>query len=166
MKKILCISDIHIPTRIETFPYENIIKKINIYEIDYVFGLGDYVDINGLNKLYLFNKQVYAISGNMDDEMVKIQIDTKIQLKIENVEIGLIHGWGPPYDLRERIRKEFDNVNLICFGHTHESFFKEENGIYFFNPGAICGDKNGNNRSFGILTLDDTKIKADIIELI
>lgn len=165
MKKILCISDLHIPTRIESFPYKKILKKLDIDKIDYVFGLGDYVSINGLNKLYLFNKIVYAVYGNMDDEMVKIQIESKIVLKIEEVEIGLIHGFGPPWDLRERIRKEFDNVRLICFGHTHESFFKEENDIYFFNPGAICGDKSGNNRSLGILTIEGANIKGEIIEL-
>ncbi|HOJ63126.1 MAG TPA: metallophosphoesterase [Spirochaetota bacterium] len=165
MTRILCVSDIHIPTRRKDFPYDQIVKKIKNISIDYVFGLGDYVSIDGLNKLYLFEKKVYAVSGNMDDEIVKYEINTKINLEIEGLRIGLIHGWGPPWDLRDRIRKEFDNVDLICFGHTHEKFFKEENGIYFFNPGAICGDKHGENKSFGILTINDRDIKADFINL-
>lgn len=165
MKNILCISDIHIPTRIEEFPYDKVRKKIKDIPLDYVFGLGDYVTIDSLNKLYLFEKKVYAVYGNMDDEMVKCEIETKINLTIEDTNIGLIHGWGPPWDLRERIRREFDNVNLICFGHTHEKFFKEENGIYFLNPGAICGDKSGNNKSFAILTIDGKDIKVNFFDL-
>ena len=166
MTRILCVSDIHIPTRRKDFPYDQIVKKIKNISIDYVFGLGDYVSIDGLNKLYLFEKKVYAVSGNMDDEIVKYEINTKINLEIEGLRIGLIHGWGPPWGMRERIRKEFNNVDLICFGHTHKKFFKEENGIYFFNPGAISGERYKKNKSFGILTINQRDIKVDFFDLI
>ena len=171
MTRILCISDIHISDRIKIFPYEQIKEKIKDIPIDYVFRLGDYVTIDGFNKLYLFEKKVYAVLGNNDYKNFKKDkshrmIELKYNLKIEGLNIGLMHGWGPPWGMRERIRKEFNNVDLICFGHTHKKFFKEENGIYFFNPGAISGERYKKNKSFGILTINQRDIKVDFFDLI
>jgi putative phosphoesterase len=157
MKRILVLSDLHIPSSLKKFPSE--ILKPYITKADMIFGLGDYTTQAGINFLFGFNKEIHLVSGNMDDHIVKSQLPVKLKIKVEDVNIGLIHGWGAPYGLREKIFKEFNDVDLICYGHTHSSYFKKENGIYFFNPGSICGQ----NPSFGILTINKNKIKSNII---
>lgn len=157
MTKILVLSDIHFPTHLKSFPIEIIRNYIN--DVDILFGLGDYDSQLGLDYLYCFNKEVYAVSGNMDDHIIKQNLSAILTVNIEEINIGLIHGWGAPLGLREKIRNSFSNVNVICYGHTHSPYFEKENDIFFFNPGSICGRKP----SFGILKIDKSDIKGEII---
>jgi uncharacterized protein len=157
LKTIFVVSDIHYGSRLNKIPYEKINKYVKT--ADYIFALGDYENSEGLNFLYSFGKEVYAVAGNMDTGNPSFSLPDILTLDIEKVSIGLIHGWGGHYGLRDKIRKRFNTPDLICYGHTHESFFKKENGIYFFNPGSLCGEKT----SFGILKIDGKSIKAEII---
>lgn len=159
MKTIVVLSDIHYPTRLNIFPYEKIEPYIK--KADYVFGLGDYDTREGLDLLYGFNKDLYAVSGNMDDYSIKASLPSIITVKIENVNVGLAHGWGAPFGLREKILKQFTDVDLICYGHTHSEYFKKDYSVWFFNPGSVSGA----NPSFGFLTIDKKKIDAKIIRL-
>lgn len=158
MTSILVLSDIHIPTRMKEFPYKLFENRIK--DIDIIFALGDYVEESVIDILYSFKRDLYLVSGNMDDVTIKSKLPVKLEIKIEDLKIGLIHGWGAPLGIRERIKEEFDSVNLICYGHTHSSFFNKEKNIYFFNPGALCDEKN----SFGILKIKNREIlEASII---
>jgi uncharacterized protein len=159
LKRILVLSDLHIPTRLKKFPYEKVNKYIK--DVDFIFGLGDYNTQEGLQYLYSYGKEVFAVSGNMDEYSITYNLPDKMIVNIEEFEIGLIHGWGSHSGIREKIIRRFDKIDLICYGHTHESFFGKENGINFFNPGSLCGT----NASFGILSIDKKKIKAEIIKI-
>ena len=157
MNKILVFSDIHFPTYLKNFPVEIIEKYID--NIDLIFGLGDYDSQLGLDYLYCFNKEVYAVSGNMDDYVIKQNLSPNLTVTINNINIGLIHGWGSPIGLRDKIRNVFNDVKIICYGHTHSVYNDWENDIYFFNPGSICGKKP----SFGILKIGEDYIDGEII---
>lgn len=157
MTKLVVFSDIHIPARIKEFPYKKIMPFMQ--DIDVIFGLGDYNSQKSLDILYGFGKKVFCVKGNMDP--ANINLTDKLTIKIENVIIGLIHGWGASFNLRKKIKKEFTSVDLICYGHTHSPFWGEENGSFYFNPGAICNLPP----SFGILSIDDRLITAKIINI-
>jgi len=129
MKKILVLSDIHFPTNLKNFPMGKISKYIN--DVDIIFGLGDYDSPLGLDYLYCFDKEVFAVSGNMDDYSVKQNLSAILTVNIEELNIGLIHGWGAPFGLRDKIRNSFSNVDVICYGHTHSPYLKKENEIFF-----------------------------------
>lgn len=157
MTKILVLSDIHFPTNINNFPIEIINKYNDVIKI--IFGLGDYVSQLGYDYLYSFNKDVYAVAGNMDDSVIKQNLPSVLEVKVENTIIGLIHGWGAPFGIRERIRRQFKDINVICYGHTHTAYFEKEDDIFYFNPGSICGNKP----SFGILKIEKNEIDGEII---
>lgn len=165
MKKIAVFSDLHIPSRMKEMPF----KKLEPYKIqvDMIFGLGDYVNQDSLDCLYAFNKQVHAVCGNMDSLFLKETLPFKLFVHVEEVKIGLTHGWGAPFQIKERIYKEFiasiknHDIDAICYGHTHSSYYGELNKVKFFNPGSLSGHPS----TFGILTVDHKKIKTEIIEI-
>jgi len=82
MKKILVLSDLHIPTRMDKFPYEHIISRID--SIDLVFGLGDFVEQRALDELNSFGKEVIAVCGNMDHPGLSLKLPKKTTINIEN----------------------------------------------------------------------------------
>jgi putative phosphoesterase len=159
MKKIAVFSDMHIPTSLASFPMEGVIPHMD--GVGLLFGLGDYVTRESFDVLYSFGIPVYCVAGNMDDQTVKSQLPAKLTLRIEDVDIGLIHGWGGSFRIREKLIKEFEGINLVCYGHTHEAFTGNLNDVLFFNPGSVCGS----NGSFGIIEIDGINIKPAIIRL-
>lgn len=166
MKKIAVFSDIHIPTRLKSFPYDKV--KPYLDYVDLVFGLGDYVNQDSLDYLYAFDRQVYAVYGNMDHSFLKETLTSRLTVKVEGLTIGLTHGWGAPYKIRERILRDFftgddgnPTVDLICYGHTHNEYYNEELGLRFFNPGALSGP----HPTFGIITVKDRDLETKIIRI-
>jgi len=59
-------------------------------------------------------------------------------LEIGGVRIGLIHGWGPPAGLAERVRAAFADTPLDClvFGHSHVPLCQREGALLLSTRGA------------------------------
>ena len=109
--------------------------------VDLIIHCGDFIArdvLGGLSAL----KEVRAVHGNMDSpELQRLLPDRQI-LEIDGRKIGIIHGFGPPVAIERRLRRTFDAVDIIIYGHSHISQNKVIDGILFFNPGSgrkSCG---------------------------
>jgi len=97
---------------------------------------------------------------------VRSRLPQKSVIQLGNFQIGLMHGWGSPHHLSERVREQFAGEKLDCivFGHSHQPYDKIEEGILMFNPGSPTDRRFALKRTLGILHLDD-KIHGEHIEL-
>ena len=75
----------------------------------------------------------------------------KYERENQGYRIGLIHGWGSPEGLEERIMGEFLNVDAIVYGHSHKPVNHVREGILLFNPGTATGFSSTGVHTFGIL---------------
>lgn len=159
--KIGVISDTHIPQRANTIPSE-VLEGFR--GVDLILHAGDLVDIAVLKELKKI-ASVKAVVGNMDSAVVSKDLPKKEIIKVNNFKIGLIHGYGSPIGLKERIRREFDDkIDMIIFGHSHKPEMVTEDGILFFNPGSPTDKFFSPYRSYGIVEIND-KIEAKIIKI-
>jgi putative phosphoesterase len=150
--KIGVVSDTH-ATSFTQLP-DQILRTLA--EVDLIIHTGDFVArdvLDGLKQL----GEVKAVQGNMDSEELKRILPEKELLEIEGKRIGIIHGWGSPHGIDDRVGGMFDDVDIIVYGHSHYSQNEVKRGILFFNPGRA---KN----SFGILTIDQ-EVSGEIINL-
>jgi putative phosphoesterase len=150
--KIGVISDTH-ATSFDQLPDQ--ISR-TLAEVDLIIHTGDFVArdvLDGLKRL----GEVKAVAGNMDSEELKRILPEKETLVIEGKRVGIIHGWGSPYGIDDRVGGMFDDVDIIVYGHSHYSQNELKKGILFFNPGQA---KN----SFGILTIGQ-EVRGEIINL-
>jgi len=125
-------------------------------EVDLIVHAGDFVVkdvLDGLKQL----RELKAVRGNMDSDEIKQLLPERELLEIEGKKIGVIHGWGSPYGIDDRVGGMFDDVDIIVYGHSHYSQNELKRGILFFNPGQA---KN----SFGILTIGQ-EVRGEIINL-
>ena len=60
--------------------------------------------------------------------------------------------------------KEFKNVDIIVFGHSHKPINEQKNGVLLFNPGSPTDNIFAPFQSVGILELDKGK-KGTIIKI-
>lgn len=158
--KIGVISDTHLSKPTEALHYIN--EKI-FADVAMVLHAGD---LTRLAILEAFSgKDVIAVAGNMDRHDVTAKLSQKELIEIEGYRIGLVHGWGSPKALEDRVFNCFQQVHAIVYGHTHRASNRLRDGVLMFNPGAFSGTFLwGRDRSVGILTVNDG-IKGTLVQI-
>lgn len=155
--KIGVLSDTHL-TRV-TQDLERLVEA-HFREVDLVIHAGDMVGLPVYR--YLQHLPLEAVTGNMDEAALRDELPGKKTLTVGAVTIGLMHGWGSPVGLEERLRREFSGVDIIVYGHSHLPVNHRSGGILFFNPGSASGFRH--EPTIGLLHLEDG-IRGEIIKL-
>jgi len=157
--KIGVISDTHLPgydQRLET-----IVNK-HFGDVDIIIHAGDLVDLRVLD--IFADKEIKAVCGNMDYPSVKEELPEQLLFEIKGFQFGVIHGWGSPAGIEERILARLGKLDCIVYGHTHIPACHKSGGVFFFNPGSPTDKRFAAHRSLGILEIDKD-IKGRIINL-
>jgi putative phosphoesterase len=150
--KIVVLADTHVSL------LRHIPKRIidAICTVDLIIHAGDFTAVQVLKGLKQL-REVRAVQGNMDSMELRTILPVKEILEVENQRIGITHGSGGPWGIEERVRRVFegDQIDIIIYGHSHQSQNKVTDDILFFNPGKAID-------SFGILMIDGG-VKGEII---
>lgn len=159
--KILVLSDTHIPIAAQDLP-EEIYRAIE--GVDMIFHAGDLIDAGVLEKLKSL-KETRAVCGNMDSKELCMTLNTKEVINIGKFKIGLIHGYGAPSEIMPTVRREFDKVDVLVFGHSHAAMNVTKDGVLYFNPGSPTDKIFASKNSYGILEVTDKNIEGIIVEI-
>ena len=147
--KIGVISDTHLTD------YDDKMRRSvaeHFSDVDMILHAGDMVD---LRVLEIFGgKEVKAVCGNMDNYSVREKLPENLLFEIKGFKFLLIHGWGSPLDIEERISAGFKNVDCIVYGHTHKPANHKKDNVLFFNPGSAVDRYFASSRTIGILEID------------
>lgn len=157
--KIGVLSDTHLHRLTGDFRY---ILDEFLWDVDLIFHVGDFVSEEVVD--FLSEKNFHGVHGNMDPLEVKEMLPEKKVIQLGPYRLGLIHGDGSSSKLEERIHSEFQNVDVIVYGHSHRAANHVKDGILLFNPGTATGFSYSKNHSFGILELGET-IRGEIIPI-
>jgi len=150
--KIGVLSDTHIHLAEEISP--EVVKAFS--NVDLIVHAGDFVGsqvLEGLKRL----GEVKAVHGNMDSMELRGLLPEKELLVVGGKKIGIIHGWGGPEGIEQKVRELFDDVDIIIYGHSHRANIERIGDVLFFNPGP-------GYKSFGILTIEED-VKGEIVKL-
>lgn len=135
MKSLFVFSDLHYPNRTKDKDLLGKLEKL-ITENDITIGCGDYVSENIIELVQHTAKNYFLVKGNMD--FFDLNLPQMISIKIEDLNIGIIHGDGAPFGIEKRIIKRFELLpDVVFYGHTHTKENKNINNIHFINPGAL-----------------------------
>ena len=157
--KIGVISDTHLDN-IADHLGERILKHFK--DVDMILHAGDVVQLSVLD---LFSdKEVKLVAGNMDSWEIKQSAPIKQVIQIEDYKLGLIHGWGSPVGIEDRILKEFDDIDILVYGHTHNAASFIKSGVQFFNPGSPTDKRFTTKNTIGILNIGN-QISSQIITI-
>ena len=99
----------------------------------------------------------------MDPLEIRSEFPRKRVIDISGFKIGLIHGWGWGCKTEALIRDQFDDVDVIVYGHTHIPANHRVKEVLFFNPGSPTRPSVGKG-TIGILRVEE-KITGEIIEI-
>ena len=152
--RILVISDVHSKASI-------ISKFVLKTKPDYIFFLGDGLSSLNAQINNFDNNKIFKVKGNCD---LLTDEPTNLIVELENIKFLLTHGHG--FNVKNGLVELFEyakkqNVDFVCFGHTHKPFNESINNIKFFNPGSL-GSSRAEENSFGIIEIEDKKITQKI----
>ena len=168
MTRILVISDTHYPNkRIPGKFYDLLFDEVGSCIYDGIIHCGDIQEIEFYEELLGVDIPVYAVLGNNYDFMLERQLPRRRILLIEDVRIGIVHGNGSFAKAIDNARREFsgEEVDLVCFGHSHVSTIEKIGEREYFNPGSLTSSRSGSN-SYGVLEVDGGIIKMHIEKLV
>lgn len=158
--KIGVLSDTHL-TRVT--PAFKLLVKTYFTDVDLILHAGDMVGLTVHE--FLQPLGVEAVRGNMDEGNLKTILPAKKTLTFGGVKIGLIHGWGSAQGLEGRIRSEFDHMDCLVYGHSHQPANHRSDGVLFFNPGSASGIGFFGKPTIGFIHIDDSGIKGEILAI-
>ena len=154
------LSDTHVPAIVRALPA----ALFDLFKgVDLILHAGDIIDMSVLDELRTI-APVEAVAGNMDASEVHFNLPYKKIIPLGKYSAGLIHGNYKIEVQREMIRKEFDSVDLIVYGHSHTPFWGKVNGVYFLNPGSPTDKRYAPYNSVALLDVGD-ELKAEIIRI-
>jgi uncharacterized protein len=163
MVRIGVLSDTHLPDSGEAFAFLQELAARHFADVELILHAGDLVAPALLTAFAPC--PVYGVRGNMDPAAPELPL--KRIVPVAGLQLGLIHGWGPPAGLLDRIRREFADTPLDClvFGHSHEPLCRREGGLLLFNPGSATDRRDQPGCSVGLLEIEGGAIRGRIIML-
>lgn len=112
--------------------------------------------------------KVVAVPGNGDYYGWNPAVKSEAEIEISGKKVYVLHGhqrnirvdytWESPPHGGESLKK----YDLVIFGHTHipEEFYFGK--AIFFNPGSISRPRSSAGKTYGIITIEEGKIKTEI----
>jgi putative phosphoesterase len=159
MMKIGVISDTHLRHYDERL--RGIVEEY-FRDVEIILHAGDLVALEVLD--VFAGKEVKAVYGNMDGDDIRNRLSEKMLIELGGFRIGLIHGWGMPFGLEKKLRKQFDQIDCLVYGHTHHASNRSKDGVLYFNPGSAMDKRFAKKNTIGILEIGDT-ITGRIIDV-
>ncbi len=154
--KIGVVSDTHLVK--DDGSFQKLTEKF-FKDCDLIVHCGDIVN----EEIFLpVKKEIIAVRGNMD---ISSALPIKREITILEKKIGIIHGYGAPTGIRDRIKKEFQEVDCILYGHTHYPYCNKEDDILFLNPGSAFDRRWAPKNTIGYLYITTDNIRGEIKEI-
>jgi putative phosphoesterase len=135
-------------------------------EAELILHAGDVCTADVLEELSGY-APVQVVLGNNDRPDVAAWGATEtLQLRIDGLELGMVHDSGPAAGRIARLRRRFPTADLVIFGHSHIPMDQSADGFRIFNPGSPTDKRRQPHRTLGLLTIEDGSLTdASIIEL-
>lgn len=129
----------------------------NHTDVDHILHCGD--SLMSSEEIYELN--MICVSGNNDkNEQPDMQI-----LNFDCVRILLTHGHLEDVNSSllslGYLAKEND-IDIVCFGHTHYVALEEVDNVVYINPGALYNPFSKYGKTYALITLNIDTIKVEI----
>jgi len=158
--KVGVISDTHVPGAARSLPP----AVFDIFSgVELILHAGDIVEQSVLDELAKI-APVEAVAGNMDGNELHLRLPARKVLTLGRFSVGMTHGKYRIDMQKEMIRKDFGDVDLIVFGHSHMPVWEKAFGVWYLNPGSPTDRRYAPYNSVALLTIDDT-LTAEIVRL-
>lgn len=154
MVRIGVLSDTHsyIDSKVKNF----------LKPVDEIWHAGDVGSIGILDELKSL-AEVRAVYGNIDDNLLRQELNKTEIFTVENAKIVLTHIGGYPKRYEQNVKRllQKEQPNIFVCGHSHilKVIFDNELNLLHLNPGAAGKYGFHHMRTMLRFTIDNNNIK-------
>ncbi|TWT24878.1 metallophosphoesterase family protein [Planomicrobium sp. CPCC 101110] len=154
MKKIVIVSDTHIPMRAKKLP-QTLVDACQ--KADFIIHAGDWQTLDVYYEFAAY-AETDGVTGNVDPWEISDRFGKSKILTFDDLRIGVVHGDGIRQTTEQRALDTFrdEKVDIIVFGHSHIPVMREVDGIILFNPGSPTDKRMQPQYSFGVLEIGES----------
>jgi putative phosphoesterase len=157
------IADTHLPRGGRRLP-ERCVERLRAAEL--IVHAGDFVAASVLEQLRRLGPPVAAVSGNVDEPLLRAQLPERRLLDAGGVTLGLVHDAGPTAGRLKRLRRWFPQARGVIFGHSHIPLHESSaDGFQIFNPGSPTERRRAPVHTMGLARVADGQIEFELVEL-
>ena len=156
--KLLVISDTHIPGAAPELP---LVLRRAAERMEGIVHAGDYTSLTTVEQLREMGP-FYGVAGNMDSREVRQLLPSQLVVELAGVQVGIIHGWGPPQGLAERVLQALPKVEVLIFGHSHQPLCERRGRVLLLNPGSPTDRFYAKVNTYAVLYLGEGPPRAEI----
>jgi hypothetical protein len=160
--RVAIISDTHMPRGPRTLP-ERCVELLR--SADAILHAGDLTRIEVLRDLQALGPPVHAVHGNVDDARLKATLPERVVVPLGGVRVGIVHIAGARTGRLERLRRAFEDVDAVVFGHSHMPEHEERDGFQIFNPGSPTERRRAPTKTMGLATVAAGSISFELVHL-
>jgi putative phosphoesterase len=163
MKRLVLISDTHM----RGTPTLPAVLVAAIEAADLVVHAGDFATLE-MYEWLAARKPVLCARGNMDEARLAVRLPEVGEEVVLGHRIGVIHGWGAPRGLVERIADHIDPTRyaLVVFGHSHYPEIRGFAGTLWVNPGSPVDRRFAPYNTYATVTVTEEGVGVpEIVKL-
>lgn len=155
------VSDTHLPKFGRELP-KALVRGLTKAGVETIVHCGDITEAFALD---LFGEiaPVVAVAGNNDGPKLHKTLGDKTILEAGGARIGVVHGHaGKGKSTPERAFTAFadERVDAIFFGHSHIPYKARRDGVLLFNPGSPTDKRMNPAYTYGIVRVEDGRVRA------
>lgn len=133
-------------------------------EVELILHAGDLSTLAAIQQLEAY-APVVAVQGNVETPETVAALPIKREIVVGGCEIGLVHILGSRADYAHNARREFPTARVVIFGHSHQPYLRNEDGLMLLNPGSATDRSREPRCTVALLTIEDGQPRAEIIPL-
>jgi hypothetical protein len=132
--------------------------------VELILHLGDFTGPQ-IPDLFEALAPLEAVAGNNDSPALRRRFGQRKVVRVAGVRVGLVHGDGRGGTTQSRSVAAFtaDEVDVVCFGHSHRPLCERHGGIWLVNPGSPTDKRTQPRYSFAILEIDRGRIRPRLV---
>ena len=157
--KIVALSDTHCAAWDEVLPG----IRSAVAGADIAVHCGDFTRADVVEGVERDARRAIMVHGNSDPVEIRQTLPYVEVFEIEGVRIGVTHpAWGgPEFNLVELLPDFPGPVDVIIFGHLHDTVNERRDGVLFVNPGQGYSSFMV-PATIAVLTVNDGEVSAEI----
>lgn len=131
---LLVMADTHLPVRARALP-EPVWQAAEVADV--VIHAGDWMDVALLDELLARARRVIGVYGNNDGADLRARLPEVARADLDGLRLAVVHETGQARGREQRCDRDFPDVDLLVFGHSHIPWDSvTEGGMRLLNPGS------------------------------
>jgi putative phosphoesterase len=132
--RLLIVADTHVPTRARDLA-PALWREIEAADV--VVHAGDWIDASLLDAFEDRSQRLVAVWGNNDHGVLRERLPEVARVELDGLRLGVVHETGPTRGREERCSAEYDDLDVLVFGHSHIPWdTTTATGLRLLNPGS------------------------------